>query len=247
MTINQEERALILQYQHGEREEAYTKLFERHKGFIYQQAAFHKRRYRVALEIDDLVQEGQLGLMEALDRFDCNATNSFLSYATWWIRKYQARAVWQATNVVSMTEYFRNMSFRAHESVDALRQELGREPEAAEVDEALAAAGVPVRHKEYYLQEVRASPLDERIEAGDENPEEALFQKELSKVRANYEALATRILTERQRATIESRFLTEEPLTREAIGARFGVRREAIRTAENEALKRLRRHAHRLV
>ena len=208
-----------------------------------------KRYMGQGLPFPDLIQEGNVGLMRAVDKYDYSRGNRFSTYATWWIRQAITRALAQKTRTIRiplhMTERIRQM-YRAAQD---LEQTLGRRPTAEEIAAAMEVAADAVRAMMDASQHAIAlerpvgddgdSEFGDFIEDQDTvSPVDSATQNLLEE--AIEEVLAE--LTPRQSHILRLRFGLGggEPHTLEEIANKFGLSRERIRQLEKEALRRLR-------
>ena len=208
-----------------------------------------KRYMGQGLPFPDLIQEGNVGLMRAVDKYDYARGNRFSTYATWWIRQAITRALAQKTRTIRiplhMTERIRQM-YRAAQD---LEQTLGRRPTAEEIAVAMEVAADAVRAMLDASQHAIAlerpvgddgdSEFGDFIEDHDTiSPVDSATQNLLGETID--EVLAE--LTPRQSHILRLRFGLGggEPHTLEEIANKFGLSRERIRQLEKEALRRLR-------
>ncbi len=207
-----------------------------------------KRYIGQGLPLADLIQEGNLGLMRAVFRFDYRKGNKFSTYASWWIRQAITRAILDKTRTIRLPVHFLELRSQFFKAFYELVKELGREPTPAELSER---TGLP-REKILAIFEASREPVSLELPIGDEDstlgdfienkdspsPYEEVKDKDLSeKIRS---LLST--LSPREEKIIRLRFgIGEEgEYTLEEIGKRFGVSRERIRQIEKKALARLR-------
>ena len=208
-----------------------------------------KRYMGQGLPFPDLIQEGNVGLMRAVDKYDYSRGNRFSTYATWWIRQAITRSLAQKTRTIRiplhMTERIRQM-YRASQD---LEQALGRRPTPEEIAAELKVAAEAVRAMmdasqhatslERPVGEDGDSEFGDFIEDQDSiSPVDSATQILLGE--AIEEVLAE--LTPRQSSILRMRFGLGggEPHTLEEIANKFGLSRERIRQLEKEALRRLR-------
>lgn len=208
-----------------------------------------KRYMGQGLPFPDLIQEGNVGLMRAVDKYDYSRGNRFSTYATWWIRQAITRALAQKTRTIRiplhMTERIRQM-YRAAQD---LEQTLGRRPTAEEIASAMEVAADAVRAmmdaSQHAIALERPVGDDGDSEFGDfiedqetispvESATQNLLEETIEEVLAE--------LTPRQSHILRLRFGLGggEPHTLEEIANKFGLSRERIRQLEKEALRRLR-------
>ncbi len=210
------------------------------------------KRYRgYGLPLLDLIQEGVLGLMHAVDRFDWRRGHRVSTYATWWIRHAVRRAIATKARLIRLPVGLAERERRIARVDVALAEKLGRPPTDAELAKA---AGLRVAH----VREIRESPrivasleapvgeegtatLGELLPARTPEPvEEIALSLRADTLRDTLER-AVGLLPERDREILKLRYgiKGKEPMTLEEIGRRFGLTRERIRQIEVEALKQL--------
>ncbi len=208
-----------------------------------------KRYIGHGVSFADLIQEGNLGLMKAVDKYDYRRGFRFSTYATWWIRQTISRAIADHGRTIRVPVHMIDRIRAMYRKAQEMEQQLGRPPTPAELAEAL---GLPERKVQWMMQ-VSWLPLSLESPVGeDEDAELGMFvedRKTPGPAQLAYqnllrekleEVLAT--LTPREAMVLRLRYGLENgrAYTLEEVGQKFGLTRERIRQIENKALRRLR-------
>jgi RNA polymerase primary sigma factor len=208
-----------------------------------------KRYQNQGVSLADLINEGNIGLMRAAQKFDETKGIKFISYAVWWIRQAILQALAEQSRIVRVPLSRAGTLHRIGKRSSSLTQELGREPTLEEIAEELDLSEEEIKHT-LAMAQTHLS-LDAPLVPGEDGqlldyvsdqfspgPDEELYTEALH--RSIEDALST--LSEREAKVLRLYFGLgdTEPLTLEQIGERFGITRERVRQIKERALSRLR-------
>ena len=210
--------------------------------------ALAKRYMNQGVPFLDLIQEGNLGLMRAADKFDWRRGHKFSTYATWWIRQAITRALADQGRTIRLPVHMSDRIRRLYRATRKLEQTLGREPTMVELAKEMELSPdkveqvIEITQRPLSLErpvgEEQDSELGEFIPSDLPNPDDDAF---LSVLREDLERVLTS-LSQREARVLALRYGLADghAYTLKEVGEKFGLTRERIRQIENEALARLR-------
>jgi RNA polymerase sigma-32 factor len=251
----EEEAALASAWRETQNQTALHKLVAPHMRLVIS-TAVRFRHY--GLPLNDLIQEGNLGLMQAAARFEPARGVRFATYAAWWIRAAIQDFVLRNWSIV------RTGTTAAHKSLFFNLRRLRAKIERGGRD-ALTVEGRRQLARQLNVSEHDVLHMESRLAAGDRslnavigedgetdwqdllvddrpNPEETTITQRDTRLRSRWLGEALAALPERERMIVQARFYSEGNVTLERLGIKLGISKERVRQLEHQALKRLRRH-----
>jgi RNA polymerase sigma-32 factor len=248
---HEEEFELATRYRKSNDIEAAHKLITSNLRFVVK-VAFEYKSYGVKLL--DLIQEGNIGLMMAVKKFDPYKGYRFISYAIWWIRAYIQNFIIKTWSLVKIgtTQAQKKLFYKIGKVRKFLEAEGGDEK-----NYELLARDLDVAKEDIIEMEQRMSSRDvsldapfgedhdltpmELLQEGSPNQEESLIEEQEKKILEGEVLDAMKRLNEKEAFVIKNRIMAESPLTLQEIGDHLKLSRERVRQIESEALKKLKR------
>ena len=246
-----EEKSLARDIKKGNRD-ALNELVESNLSFVAKVASEYRS---LGLPFEDLLNEGNVGLIEAAQRFDATKDIKFISYAIWWIRKAILKALSEQAHTVRLPYSQMKKVKEIRQAERALRKQLGRKPTREEISlflaKSLAKVDKVLQHTAHEVSldepigDNQDTPLaDVIVDDGGSTAEQRLLEREMT----DGVGEVFRQLSEQQQTVIRHRFgLGGKPcLTLQETGDRMGLSRERVRQIECEAKDRMRRLFHKM-
>jgi len=238
----EEEQVVTRRYKATRDPQALRRIVESNQHFVIMIA----RSYQgMGLPLEDLVSEGNIGLLQAADRFDPAKGIKFITYAVWWIRRAILQALSDQSRLVRLPKYKIRQVREVRERHEELRRKLGREPELAETAKA---TGHGPREVEELLQlGAFELSMDVELESGDGNPYDAYLSADVTESdyydgevrRIVHEAIGKLSPKERHVVLRRFEFVDGDRNTLESISLELGLTKERVRQIELQAKRRL--------
>jgi RNA polymerase primary sigma factor len=246
LLTREQEQSLARRIRKGDKD-ALDRLVKANLRFV---VSIAKQYSNQGLPLEDLINDGNLGLIKAAHRFDEKRGYKFISYAVWWIRQAMLQSLAEHSRIVRLPLNRAGTLYRIGKASRQLDQELGRSPNAREIAKKLKLSEEEVEDTmhianthvslddPYSTDQDDTSLVDYLQDDSSPSPDEETYGRALSDDMEK--ALAT--LSERERQILEMYFglNQEEPLTLEEIGKELGLTRERIRQIKEKAIVRLR-------
>src|SRR5512136_1109224 len=251
LLTREEEFELAVKYRKYNDIEAAQRLITSNLKFVVK-VAFEYKSYGVKLQ--DLIQEGNIGLMMAVKKFNPYKGYRFISYAIWWIRAYIQNFIIKTWSLVKIgtTQAQKKLFYKIGKVRKALESDGADEKKYERLAKDLDVAKEDIIEMEQRMSS-RDLSLDTPFDEGQElthldllredslNQEEAIAQEEEKKIREREVQNAMKRLNEKEVYVLENRIMAEEPLTLQQIGDHLKLSRERVRQIESEALKKLKK------
>jgi len=247
LLTKEEEHDIAVKMEEAGKDGSYHDLVKSNLSFVVKIASEYKN---MGLPFEDLLNEGNIGLIEAAHHFDSSRGTKFITYAIWWIRKSILKALSQHAAMVRIPNYQLKKVRNVRNTERMLARELGREADREEISKELRVTIAKI--DEILQMKMRELSLDEKVGKDKDtpisdylvdgrsiNPEDELIKNESQGVIR----MALRSLSDQEQTVIINRFGLEggRVFTLKEIGEKLGVSRERVRQIENQAKKRLRK------
>ncbi len=243
----EQEQELAKRVQEGD-EEARARMIQSNLRLV---VALGKRYINRGLPFSDIIEEGNLGLIRAVEKFQYERGFRFSTYASWWIRQSIERAIANQVRIIRLPVHVAELANAYARTIRKLTQLLGREPSNEEVAKKMRISIGRVRALSQVTRETYS--LDMLISGEGEDTLKDILSDETtpSPSSASDERLRSRYLSEwiaelpaTERSIIEMRYGLHRPSPRtlDSIGREFGITRERVRQIENQAIRKLRNY-----
>ncbi|MEN6317167.1 MAG: RNA polymerase sigma factor RpoH [Syntrophaceae bacterium] len=246
----EEEFTLAVKFEKYNDVEAAEKLVVSNLRFVVK-IAHEYRNYGIKLA--DLIQEGNIGLMHAVKKFDPYKGYRLISYAVWWIRAYIQNFIIKSWSLVKIgtTQAQRKLFFKLSQAKKKLETIAQKNPEFGEIAESLGVKEHEIEEMDlrlsqrdlsldaYINDESEATHMDNLTYKGEDQEMALIKKEEMDLVKRNI-AGALSNLNERESYIVKHRIMTENPITLQEIGNKYKITRERARQIEAQALKKLR-------
>jgi len=247
LLTKEEEHEVAVRMEAAGKDGSYHDLVKSNLSFVVKIASEYRN---MGLPFEDLLNEGNIGLIEAAHHFDSSRGTKFITYAIWWIRKSILKALSQHAAMVRIPNYQLKKVRNVRNTERMLARELGREADREEISKELRVTIAKI--DEILQMKMRELSLDDKVgkdkdtpisdylvDGRSVNPEDELIKNESQGVIR----MALRNLSDQEQTVIINRFGLEggRVFTLKEIGEKLGVSRERVRQIENQAKKRLRK------
>jgi len=249
LTVDEEFRLAVRLKKYNDMEAA-EKLVVSNLRFVVK-IAHEYRNYGVKLS--DLIQEGNIGLMHAVKKFDPYKGYRLISYAVWWIRAYIQNYIIKSWSLVKIgtTQAQRKLFFKLGQAKKRLETLSEKNPEFSEIAESLGVKTIELQEMDlrmsnrdvsldaYVTDEGEATHMDYLTYDGEDQETSLIKKEEMNLVKQNIAGALTK-LSEKESYIIKQRVMADNPMTLQEIGDRYHITRERARQIEKQALKKLR-------
>ena len=252
LMTREEEKETALRTRLGTDKEAFEKLVHANLMLVVKMAL----EYRSHPNLLDLVQEGNMGLLRAVAKYDPERGMRFSTYASFWIRAYMLKYLMNTWSMVKIgtVDSQRRLFYRLRRERDRLEKS-GITPSSGLLADNLEASTAEIEEMEHRLYRRDASleapqhgdgdPLMDMLGSG-EDIEETLIEKNHTEILQGRLADFKKLLSDKERFILEYRIMAEEPLTLREIGQRFNASRESVRQMQVKISKRLEKNLRRV-